>query len=131
MKNLLIGTVTVFIAWMAMDFLFHGNLLKGMYEESASLWRPPAEMKMGINALVVLIAAAMFTAIYVLLIANKGVGTGLLYGLFYGVAVGVGAGFGTFSFMPLPYELALSWFGIIVVESLVAGGLLGLVASRR
>ena len=131
MKNLLIGTVAVFIAWMAMDFLFHGNLLKGLYEETASLWRPPAEMKMGVNALVVLITAAMFTAIYVLLIANKGVGTGLLYGLFYGIAVGAGAGFGTFSFMPLPYELALSWFGIMVVEALVAGGLLGFLASRR
>ncbi|MEE9303555.1 MAG: hypothetical protein V3U84_07190 [Thiotrichaceae bacterium] len=130
MKNLLIGTVVVFIAWMGMDFLFHGNLLKGMYEQTASLWRPPAEIKMGINALVVLIAAAMFTAIYVLLVRNKGLGAGLLYGLLYGVAVGVGMGFGTFSFMPLPYELALSWFGIMVVESVVAGGLLGLVASN-
>ncbi len=130
MKNLLIGTVVVFIAWMGMDFLFHGNLLNGMYEETASLWRPPAEMKMAVNALAVFISAAMFTAIYVLLVSNKGLATGLLYGLLYGVAVGVGMGFGTFSFMPLPYELALSWFGIAVIESVVAGGLLGLVASR-
>lgn len=130
MKNLIIGTVVVFVALMGMDFLLHGNLLATRYAETAQLWRPEAEMKMGVMALVTFIVALMFTLIYVLLVANKGLMTGLLYGLLYGIAVGVGAGFGTFSFMPLPYDLALSWFGIQVLESLVAGGLLGLVASR-
>ncbi len=130
MKNLIIGTLAVFISWMALDFVFHGNLLKDAYMATANLWRPENEIKMGVNAVVVLIAAAMFTAIYVFLVANKGIKTGLIYGLLYGIAVGVGMGFGTFSFMPLPYSLALSWFGIMVVEAVVAGGLLGLVASR-
>ena len=129
MKNLIIGTIVVFIAWMAMDFLFHGNVLQGLYQETASLWRPPEEMKMGVNAIVVLIAATMFTAIYVFLVDEQNLKTGLLYGLLYGIAVGVGAGFGTFSFMPLPYELALSWFTIMVIESLVAGALIGLISS--
>lgn len=130
MKNLIIGTIIVFIAWMGLDFLFHGSLLSGLYKETASLWRPEAEIKMGINMLVVFIAATMFTAIYVLLIANKGLLTGLLYGLLYGIAVGAGMGFGTYSFMPLPYDLALSWFGIMVVEATVAGGLLGVFSSK-
>ena len=130
MKNLIIGTIVVFIAWMGLDFLFHGNLLSGLYKETASLWRPQAEIKMGVNMLVVFIAATMFTSIYVLLVANKGLLTGLLYGLLYGIAVGVGMGFGTYSFMPLPYDLALSWFGIMIVEATVAGGLLGLFASK-
>ena len=130
MKNLVVGTIAVFIAWMAMDFVFHGNMLKGLYEQTASLWRPPGEMKMGVNALAVFIAAIMFTAIYVWLVGNKGLMRGLLYGLLFGIAVGVGAGFGSYAFIPMPYELALSWFGIIVVEYLVAGGLLGLFASK-
>jgi len=130
MKNLIVGTVVVFIAWMAMDFLFHGNFLKQTYEQTASLWRPPAEMKMGVNAVVVFLMAAMFTAIYVWLVGNKSLFRGLLYGLLFGIALGASVGFGIYSFMPLPYNLALSWFGISVVESLVAGGLLGLFASK-
>ena len=130
MKNLIVGTIVVLIAWMGLDFVFHGNLLMDIYAETASLWRPQEEIKIGVNALVVLIAAAMFTAIYVFLIANKCVMTGLLYGLLYGIAVGAGMGFGTYSFMPIPYELALSWFGIMVVEGTVAGALVGVFASK-
>lgn len=130
MKNLIIGTIGVFVAWMALDFVFHGIVLADMYQKTASLWRPENEMKMGLNVLVVLITAAIFTAIYVFLIRNKGIKTGLIYGLLYGIAVGVGAGFGSYSFMPLPFSLALSWFGIIVLESVIGGAVLGAIASR-
>jgi len=130
MKNLIVGTVVVFITWMGLDFLFHGNLLSDTYKATEELWRPEAEMKMGLNALVALIAAAMFSAIYVLLVANKGLQTGLLFGLLYGVSVGAGMGFGTYSYMPIPYSLAWSWFGIVLIESLVAAALLGLVTAE-
>ena len=130
MKNLIIGTIVVFVVLMGLDFLFHGNLLSARYAETAELWRPQNEIKMDVSALVTFITAVMFTMIYVFLISNKGLMTGLLYGLLYGIAVGVGAGFGSYSFMPLPYDLALSWFGIQVVESVTAGALLGLIASR-
>ena len=61
--------------------------------------------------------------------ANRSVGTGLKYGLVLGVATGMSMGYGTYAVMPLPYVLALSWFLATVVQSGVAGLLVGLIVT--
>ena len=129
MKKPLIAVVAVFVAWSVLDFVLHQLILGSTYQETAALWRPMAEMKMGLMYLVVLISATCFVYIYSQFIAEKSVGTGIRYGLVFGIVTGISMGYGTYSVMPIPYILALSWFLGTVVESVVAGLLLGLIVK--
>jgi hypothetical protein len=90
MKRMVLGAVMVFLAWSILDFLIHGVILQASYAATMDLWRPEAEMKMGIISLVALISAIAFVSIYKLLYGQKDIMKGLKYGIWFGIAVGVG-----------------------------------------
>ena len=129
-KRAILAVLMVYVVWSVLDFLIHGVMLSSLYQETAELWRPQDEMKMGLMRIVVLMASICFVAVYALFFEKKTVGTGLKYGVLYGVGVGVGMGYGTYSVMPLPYEMALIWFLGSVVEAAAAGALVGLIVRE-
>jgi hypothetical protein len=129
--RMLLGVLAVYVAWSVLDFVIHGVMLQTTYEATASLWRPMEEMKMGLMYVVTLIAAACFVAVYEHLISAKSVRSGLLLGLLYGVGVGTSMGHGSYAVMPIPYNLALSWFLGTLVEAVVAGLLVGVIVTPR
>jgi hypothetical protein len=90
-----------------------------------------AQMKMGLMYVTVLICASMFVLIYGLWIAPKTTRSGFQYGLLYGIAVGVGMGYGTYSVMPIPYSMALTWFLGSVAEAALGGIVLGLIFREK
>lgn len=108
MKKIILAALTVFIAWMALDFVIHGLILQSTYEATAELWRPEGEMKMGLMFFTVLVAAFFFVFIFGQFFKEKGVMTGLKYGLLFGIGTGISFGYGTYAVMPIPYNLALS-----------------------
>lgn len=126
-KKILLAAVVVFVLWSVLDYIIHGVILKSAYESTASLWRPMAEMKMGLMYVTVFIAALAFSAIYGWLVGEKSLVVGLTYGLLYGIGVGVGIGYGAYSVMPIPYSMALTWILGTVVETTLGGLLLGAI----
>ncbi|MDW3094286.1 MAG: hypothetical protein R8G33_01300 [Gammaproteobacteria bacterium] len=72
----------------------------------AHLWRSEEKIKMILNSVVVLIAAVIFTCIYVFLINRKSISTALVYGLLYGISAGITMGYGFYAFSPIPYTMA-------------------------
>jgi hypothetical protein len=126
-KRVILGTLGVFILWSVLDFIMHGVLLRSAYEATASLWRPMAQMKLGLMYAVVLIAASMFVLIFSRFITPRTPASGLKFGLLYGIGVGVGMGYGTYSVMPIPYSMALTWFLRSVAEAALGGIFLGLI----
>ena len=130
-KRILLATLCVFVLWSALDFFIHGVILRTVYEATASLWRPMAQMKMGLMYVTVLISALIFVLIYSRLVDRRNPGTGWKYGLLYGIGVGVGMGYGTYSVMPIPYSMALTWFLGTVVEVTLGGYLLGVLFRER
>ena len=123
-KRVLLSGLAVFILWALLDFIIHGLILRSAYASTPSLWRPMAEMKMGLMYVTVFIAAMVFASLYGF-VGNKNLRTGLKFGLLYGIGVGVGMGYGTYSVMPIPYYMALTWFLGTVVEATLAGLLVG------
>lgn len=123
-KRVLLSGLAVFILWSLLDFIIHGLILRSAYASTPSLWRPMAEMKMGLMYVTVFIAAMVFASLYGF-VGNKNLRTGLKFGLLYGIGVGVGMGYGTYSVMPIPYCMALTWFLGAVVEATLAGLLVG------
>ncbi|MCD6373988.1 MAG: hypothetical protein J7L94_00575 [Caldisericaceae bacterium] len=130
MKKFILAVVAVFVAWGILDMIIHGLILEPLYQQSAQLWRPEGEMMMGLMYIVSLLSSIFFVWIYYALI-NKSMKNALLYGLFYGLATGISMGYGTYSFMPIPYLLALGWFLGTVLETVVAGALLGWIIKEE
>ena len=129
MKRVILAVLAVFVAWQLLDFVIHGLILMKTYQETASLWRPMNDMKMGLMRLVGLVAATVFTVIYAGFIHEKSVANGLKYGLIFGVGAGASMGLGTYCVMPIPWVLALGWLVGTVVETVVAGVLVGCIVK--
>ena len=129
-KRIVLGILAVFVTWQVLDFVIHGVLLKSTYQATASLWRPEAEMKMGLMMLVGLVAAVCFVCLYAWLVRPKSWAAGLSYGLIFGVATGVSMGYGTYSVMPLPQSLPLAWCVGSIVETAIAGLLVGWIVKE-
>ena len=130
MKRVILAIIVVFVAWQVLDFVLHGLLLMKTYQETASLWRPMNEMKIGLIRLVGLVTATTFVVIYAGLVHERSVTNGLKYGLIFGVGAGASMGFGTYSFMPIPVSLAGAWFAGTVVETVVGGLLVGWIVKE-
>ncbi len=130
-KKSVLAIVLVFITWSILDFVIHGILLEGAYQETAHLWRPMGEMNMGLMYLVGLIATICFVCLYSILINPKSLLTGLKYGFIFGVGTGISMGYGSYCVMPVSHCLALVWFLGTLVETCVGGLLVGMIVKDK
>ena len=130
-KRWLLASVVVFVVVAVLEFLIHGVLLSDVYRQTASVWRPEAEMQkmMWIFWVGMLVFAPFFALIYV-----KGyekgkpaLGQGFRYGLYVGVMLSVMHSFGWYVILPIPLALAFYWLLGILVEFIAAGVAAGLV----
>lgn len=124
-RRFILAVVAVFIAWSVLDFIIHGLILQSTYQATAQLWRPMGQMKMGLMYVVTFVGAASFAGLYAVLVSPKSAATGLKYGLLFGIAIGFPMGFGTYSYMPVPLTLAVTWFIGSLIEMIVAGAIVG------
>jgi hypothetical protein len=129
-KKVLLAAIAVFVAWEALDFVIHQMILGPTYAAQPQLWRPAAEMKMGVMFVAVFIAALAFTALYAYFARPKAIGAAIRFGLVWGVGVGVSMGYGTYAVLPIPYSMALTWFLGTVVQACVGGALVGLIVKE-
>jgi len=127
LKRSTLAVFIIFIVWSILDFVIHGMLLQDIYKSTASLWRPMEEMNMTVMHLVTLAYAACFVVIYSVFVKDRSISNGLKFGLLFGLAAGISMGFGSYSYMPIPLSLALSWFAGTLVQSIIAGALVGTV----
>ena len=130
MKKVILAVIAVFVAWSVLDFVIHGLILRSAYISTASLWRPMNEMKTSVLHLAVFISAITFVLIYSSFFSRKSISTGLKYGLLFGVGTGVSMGYGSYSVMPIPYHMALTWFLGSVVEASVGGMIAGWIIKE-
>ncbi len=140
-RQCLISFIVLFVFLMLYDYLVHGQLLMGMYETTASLWRPQSEMQ-DMMVLCWLYHAAIAAAICCLYkkmaraadeatcavpgekhpISPRKIG--LCFGLGIGILIGVMQA-GYYMWLPIPGALAVAWF----VSGLIKGMLAGLLLS--
>jgi len=128
-KRSILAIAVAFMAWSILDFSIHGVLLLPAYEAMPDLWRPLGEMKRPLMNLVMLLSIIFFVAIYTSLISRKSFTVGVKYGLLFGLASGISMGFGSYCYIPIPIELAFSWFAGYLIASIVAGAIVGLIVK--
>lgn len=127
-KKFWLGFIAALVVFVILDFIIHGLILRGMYEETKDLWRE--EMNWTLSYIVTIIYIFLFSYVFYKFVGNKNVIRGLGFGFFLGIAWGVSMGYGSYSYMPIPYWLAFSWFITTVVEMSIVGLILGLIIKE-
>jgi hypothetical protein len=130
MKRWISAWLAVFFAWSILDLIGHGLVFNSLYAANPGVWRPQAEIKIGIIYAGVLTTAAAFVAIYVLLIHSRGLIPGLLYGLLFGLALGASMSGGGYAVHPIQAELAIGTFLLTIIEGGVGGLIVGEIVGR-
>jgi len=124
-KRWLLASVVVFVVILVLEFVIHGVLLQGVYQQTASVWRTQAEMQrlMWIFWVGYLVFAPIFALIYVKGYekGKPGPGQGFRFGLYVGAMLSVMHGFGWYVILPISLALSFYWFVAILVESIAMG----------
>ncbi|HEU4325978.1 MAG TPA: hypothetical protein VFS21_22760 [Roseiflexaceae bacterium] len=122
--------LAILVAWTIVDVLMHRLLLRPVYEQSSSLWRPFDQMNVALIYVATFSLIGAFVVTYGLLINPKSLGAGVGFGALLGLALGVASGLGTYIHMPIPRALAWSWFFGGWLKGVVAGAILGLLITQ-
>ena len=121
-KRLLLTIVVAFVVVFAVDFIYHGILLKGIYNETASLWRSELAMRSMMQWM--LLGQALLAVMYVLIFRKgyegKGVAEGVRFGLYLGAFMAA-PNFGWYTVLPIPFTLALLWILGCFIQAIAVG----------
>ncbi len=116
----------MFVFIYAYSFVWHVILMQGLYKQTATVWRPEAEMNQFFHWVIItqLAFAFVFAFIFTRNYEGKGVGEGLRFGAFMGVFMGV-MDIGLYPYLPIPFIIAALWF----VGGFLTGTIGGVVVS--
>jgi hypothetical protein len=128
--QLLLSGLAILMAWTVFDLLMHRLLLRPLYEENTSLWRPFDQMNVVLIYGVTFTLIAIIVGTYWLLIRPKSLGAGVGFGAFIGLALGISSGFGTYIHMPIPRALAWSWLIGGWLKGIAAGAIVGTLLTE-
>ena len=123
-KQITLATLFIVLATMAMDFLFHGQLLMSLYESTYYIWRPMEDVNPSLPGLVTLVYSLIYVLFYKVVVRTKSIVMGGTYGFFVGSLIGV-LQLSFYIYLPIPYAMAVSWLGIALFESIVTGFIVG------
>lgn len=130
-KRACVTGVALAVIYVLLNFLIHGVLLKETYMQTASVWRPEAEMQSLICFM--LIGEAIFAFFYSIIFAvgydasKPGLGQGFRFGLLMGCLVAPFSALSWYTILPIPATLAVYWFCADFVGMLVLGVAAGLI----
>ena len=125
MWRLLGSGMIILVVWIVLDLLMHQFLLRQMYEDNLSLWRPLDQMNVVLIFVVRFVLIGVFVGTYSLLVRPKSLAAGICLGAFLGLALGISAGFGTYIHMPISQKLAWGWLMGGWLKGIAAGAIVG------
>ncbi len=131
-KNLLISGLVVFVAYQALDYVTHEVLMRPDYDATSQVWRPQEEMMslMWVIYLVGLLWSFIFVYLFDSMKRGEGIAEGIKYGFCIGLFVVTPMAYNSYVVMPVPYSMALGWFGYGMIKVMICGVVLSLVHKR-
>ena len=132
-KKLMVGTIVVFVFVFIFDWVFHGMLLKGMYQQTADLWRPESDMKK--YMVWMLLSQLLFALFMCINFARAHECKGIAGGVQFGLAIGgilAAMNIGMYAYLPLPsLALPLIWTIAGFAQTIGIGVILALFCCRQ
>ncbi len=130
-KKFWIGFVAVFVVLAILEYIVYTWLLASAYQQTSTLWRPMAEMKIWIFYIVYIFIAFFFTLIFHKGYEGKGWMEGLRYGFYVGMLMAVPMAYASYASMPIPYSFAIKWFIYGLIEYVILGVVLSLIYGKQ
>ena len=131
-KRLIPAVLVTFLFIFGYEWLFHGYLLKGLYETTPQLWRTQAMMPKyfpyltGGQFLLALFLGIIFSKGY----ENRGLGEGIRFGFLIGLLF-VPGHLIWYAIQPISGTLALYWIIGGIIEMTVAGIILAAISRPK
>lgn len=119
MKRFLIATLGAFVFVFLYEFIAHGFLMMGLYEQTAEVWRPQDESNMQVLLASQLLFAAAVAFFYPIVGLDAECKKAIPFGVGLGLVMAMPQ-IGTYAYLPVPITISLSWALISFVEALVA-----------
>lgn len=126
-----VAATSIFVFVFAFDFLIHGVLLMDLYTQTANLWRTDTEYEALMHYM--LLSQVAFSLLVVLMYSkffkNKSLFEGVKFGTFIGLIL-ASIQLSTYSYMPIPLMLTLSWMLASFLRGVGAGLIIGLIIRK-
>lgn len=121
-KKYLYASGAAFIFIFMFDWLFHGIILKDMYQQTASLWRPHDQMMVFFPFITLsqILFSFLFGFIFIKGLENKGITEGLRYGLLIALLSSTHL-IEMYASQPIPASIIIAWILGVVVKYSWAG----------
>jgi hypothetical protein len=132
MKRFLFAFLAAFVFIFFWGWLYNGVLLKDIYAQTSSLWRPQSET-MSLFHWIILGQAILvfaFVMIYASGFAGGGVAAGIRLGIMLEI-LAIGARMMMYAVQPLPGKLILYWSVGGLIEMIVTGAIVGAIYKPR
>ena len=106
-----IGSNVVFVFLFIVEWIFHGLIMDGFYDEARHLLRPETEGGSCMIWMIIgfLLMAFGFCFIFTKGYENKGIGEGIRFGLYVAIAFSVSASLMSFAAFPYPTSWVIGW----------------------
>jgi hypothetical protein len=128
-----LGSIIIFLFFYIMEWLFHGLILSGWYNEAGGLLRPDLEAGglYWLMLLGLLILAFGFTFVFLKGYENKGVAEGFRYGLYVGLAFFVSTSLIGYGVFPLTAKILIAWIIGYPVIMILGGMIFAAVYKKK
>lgn len=131
MKRMGYASIAVFVVIFVIELIVNGVLLDGIYKQTASVWRPEADIEkmMWLFWVGYLIFAPVFVTIYAkgYEVGKSNIGQGLRYGIYMGLLIAIPMNLGWYAVLPIPAALSVYWMIAGMVEMIAAGIVVSLI----
>ncbi len=116
MKGMVLGGVAAFVFVFLFEFLVHGFVMKGQYEATMNVWRPPAESNMAVMLLSQFLFAMAVAFFYPIVGPDKECRKAIPFGFGLGLVMAMPQ-IASYSYLPIPITISLMWAGASFVKA--------------
>lgn len=119
MKRFVPATIAAFVFVFFYEFLVHGYLMMGFYEQTAEVWRPEEESNMFVMFISQLLFAAALAFFYPIVGLDDECKKALPFGVGLGLVMAMPE-LSTYGYLPIPITISLLWALIAFMKALAA-----------
>jgi hypothetical protein len=129
MKGMVLGGLAAFVFVFLFELLVHGFLMKGMYEATMSVWRPPAESNMVVMFLSQFLFAMAVAFFYPIVGPDKECKKAAPFGFGLGLVMAMPQ-LAAYSYLPIPISISLTWAAASFVKAFASAFVVAKVFSK-
>ncbi len=132
-KRFVLGSFAVFVFFFLYEWLVHGVILAGWYQEGLNLLRPESQMSAFAAWMILghLILAFGFCLVFLKGYEGKGVSEGVRYGIYVAFAFGISTYLVNYAVFPHPGPWVLAWIIGTIVQMMVGGAIIAAIYKPK